>query len=139
MQLNDIITAIFDGFMIVLNKLSVVLSEILFYIDGLFDDCKYIWDKYYIIIIISLIINFAVIIKFRKNDSLKKRFLSGFLIYTGIFIVSAIGLIFLRSDFNLSENIYIFLFIVDVFLQAVSFVNSLILFSTYVFVRIYKR
>lgn len=126
-----IITEIFDSLIIVLNKLISALFEIPYYIIGVFEDCKY-----YFIIIISVIISIAVIIKFLKNDSLKKRFLSGFLISTGIFIFSAIIGIILRSGFNFPESIYVFIFMVNIFLQAVSAVNSLVLFLAYIFVRI---
>lgn len=136
MKLNDIITAISDSLIIVLKKLVSALFEIPYYITGVFEDCKYFCDKYYFIIIISVITSIAIIIKFLKNYSLKKRFLSGFLISTGIFIFSAITGIILRSGFNFPENIYVFIFMVNIFLQAVSAVNSLILFSAYVFVRI---
>ena len=134
-----IITEIFDSLIFVLKKLVSALFEILYYIDGVFEDCKYFCNKSYFIISISVIISIAVIIKFRKNDSLKKRFLAGFLISTGIFIFSAIGLIFLRSGFNFPENIYVFIFVVNIFSQAVSAVNSLILFSAYVFVFIREK
>lgn len=110
-----IITEIFDSLIIVLNKLVSALFEIPYYIAGVFEDCKYFCNKSYFIISISVIISIAVIIKFRKNYSLKKRFLVGFFISTGIFIFSAITGIILRSGFNFPENIYVFIFMINIF------------------------
>ena len=139
--LNDIITEIFDKFRIIFNKASDILFEILYYITGIFDICKYIYDKSYFIIIVLVIISIIfIILKSRKDNKLKKRFLSGFLIFTGIFIISAItGNILLSYDFNFPDNVGFFIFIVNIFSQAVFIANSLTLFSAYIVICIYEK
>ena len=139
--MKDIITAIFDKFRIIFNKVSDILFEILYYITGIFDICKYIYNKSYFIIIVSVVISIAfIILKSRKDDKLKKRFLSGFFIFTGMFIISAItGNIFLSPDFNFPDNISVFLFVVNIFSQAISIANWLTLFSAYVFICIHEK
>lgn len=139
--MKDIISAIFDKFRIIFNKVSDILFEILYYITGIFDICKYIYDKSYFIIIVSVIISVMfIILKSRKDNKLKKRFLFGFLIFTGIFIISAItGSILFSYNFNFADNISVFLFIVNIFSQAVFIANSLALFLAYVFICIYEK
>ncbi|MDE6671354.1 MAG: hypothetical protein K2K16_04075 [Ruminococcus sp.] len=139
--MNDIITEIFDKFRIVFHKVSDILFEILYYITGIFDICKYIYDKSYFIIIASVVISIAfIILKSRKDDKLKKRFLFGFLIFTGIFIISTLtGNIFLSSDFNLPDNVGFFIVIVNVFSQAVFIADSMAFFSAYIFVCIHEK
>lgn len=139
--LNDIITEIFDKLRIFFIKCRDILFEILYYITGIFDICKYIYDKSYFIIIISVVISVMfIILKSRKDDKLKKRFLFGFIIFTVIFIVSAItGSILFSSDFNLPDNVGFFIVIVNVFSQAIFIANSLTFFSAYVFICIHEK
>ena len=139
--MNDIITEIFDKLRIFFIKCRDILFEILYYITGIFDICKYIYDKSYFIIIISVVISVMfIILKSRKDDKLKKRFLFGFIIFTVIFIVSAItGSILFSSDFNLPDNVGFFIVIVNVFSQAIFIANSLTFFSAYVFICIHEK
>lgn len=139
--MNDIITELFDRFLLILNKLSLALSEVVYYILRVFDDCKYIYNKSGFIMIFSVIVSITfIILKSRKDNKLKKRFLSGFLISTGIFIVFAItGIIFLSSEFTLPDNIGFLLFIVHSFSQAVFIANFLTLFLAYIFMCIREK
>lgn len=131
--MNDIVTELFDKCRIIINKLFLS-PEILYYISGVFEDSQYISDIFYFAVPFSVIISLIyVILKSRKDGRLKKRFLSGFFIFTGNFIISEIIWRLLFIPELLSDNTKIFIFYSAMFAERIFIINAVVLFSVYVF------
>lgn len=140
--MNDIITELFDKCRIIINKLlsSNETPEILYYIDGVFEDSRYISDIFPFVIPLSVIISLTFsILKSRKDGRLKKQVLSGFFIFTGTFIVSEIIWRLLLIPEFLSDNTKVFIFYSSMFAERIFIVNAFILLLVYAFICVYGK
>lgn len=138
-HLNNIIIELFDKCRLIFNKLLYFLDEISFtYIIGIFDGCKYISDKSYFIIILSIIINIIFItLKSGKDSKLKKRFLFGFFIFTGSFICSAL-LLKIYFEIPIFYN-SLFFALIYCLVQAICLANGVTLLIAYIVLTAYEK